>query len=560
MDLKVSSKSCLKSIKTDKTDTNGDISFKNGYALSPVSHFMNLAANSDTFNTTVLDMVGMVIPRTLIDAKRNEHAKLETFRREIMGTVTNCLTPGLVAFSVGIMVYPFLKMKTTLLANDETIDVLEEAWKNAEGTGREKTKNYVKNVLNGVEGLEGEQKWNILNGELNSEKAEKDILSKMVDLIENKKDKENIVSRIVNVIKKSDEKKALEAVENSIGQLIQARNTVKVTVGDKKAETNLGHLLRDIRDVGEHIFKKFDGDNLKTAIQKTKKLNNVKALTALGLIGAIDLAVQFVNRHMTAQKTGKKGFVGYKDYKDCDVAENDPKKKRNLLIKKGLAMLALGILAKKTINLDYKKGLTENLKKLQFQKMFPTMNQIKILYTATVAGRLLAAEDSNEFRESVTRDFFSYINWLVLGNVVTKAIVWNKDKEMINISKPIEEKIQEGSFYDKAKNKSKRFFDWINNTSVKTHHEVIDMSNIKENNLEKYSEEVIKNKIKLLNKATGAGLLYSTIMLGIGIPVINIFLTDKRRKEELAAKQNESCKTVIPEKKYDNQLFAAFIK
>jgi hypothetical protein len=545
MDFKVNSNSSLSNFKSDKK--TGDVSFKNGYALAPVSQFMNLAANSDAFNTTVLDMVGMVIPRTFIDSKRNEHAKLETFRREIMGTLTNCLSPGLVAFAVGVLAQPLLKMETKMLANDDTIEVLEEAWKNAEKIDGDRTKNYVKNVLNGISGLDGDKNWNKLANKINSEKADEQIVSKMVKLIENKNDK-----------------KVLKEIENSIGELIQARKTIKVSFKDsngkdKEINTMLEHLLRDMRDMGEHIFKKFNGDELKTAIQKTKKLNNTKALTALGLIGTVDLVTQFANRRMTSKETGKKGFVGYKDYKDCNISNDDPKKKTNLLIKKGLAMVALGILAKGTIKLGPEKGLSNKLKELQFQKMFPTMNQIKILYTATVAGRFLAAEDSNEFRESVTRDFFSYINWLVLGNIVTKAIVWKNNKDLINIKQDSEYIPKDASRLEKLKSDNKKLWNWIQNTEVKTHHEVLDLVGTEKNGI-KYTEEIVNKKIKSLNKATGAGLLYSTVMLGIGIPIINIFLTDKRRKEQLAALKINHCKTTIHERKYDNQLFAAFIK
>jgi len=511
MNLNIDSNTNLNNYKLGRNIDN-KVAFKGAY----VNSFMNLIANNDAFNAATADIFGMVLPRTYIDAKRNEHAKDETFRREVMGTITHCFLAGIVASGIALAAKPFMKVETNHYVNDDTMDLLKKSWDTAEGTGRDKTRKYVENVFNGIKGLDGEvwksysEEWKKLPEQTKNELG--DPVERMVRLIH----KENTASK----------KEELKKVENTIGAAIKSRSKIKVNIGEgsntKTLETSLDFLVRDMRDMGEYVFTKFadnaNGEAAESAISKLKNLNKAKTVGALGIVCVINLVVQHFNRKLTEKKTGKKGFVGYKDYDQTNVSNDDPNKKRKLLIKKGLAMLALAGLAKGTIN--FKNGI----KGFQFQKLTPTMNQVKLLYTATVAGRFLSAEDDNEFRESCTRDFFSFVNWLVLGNVVTKAIATKAGNNLINYDKT---KLKKDP---KDLNKLERFSNWINNMSVKTHDEVLDI------NAGKMTSEIQK-KTKTLNVAIGAGLLYSIVMLGFGIPILNMYLTNKRRAEELAAKQ-----------------------
>ena len=60
------------------------------------------------------------------------------------------------------------------------------------------------------------------------------------------------------------------------------------------------------------------------------------------------------------------------------------------------------------------------------------------------------------------------------------------------------------------------------------------------NDLNKITNEKLKNdtkkRLKTLNKAQGVGYLFSGLVLGLGIPNLNIYITnrlDKKRKEKM---------------------------
>ncbi|MDD3013349.1 MAG: hypothetical protein PHC34_06560 [Candidatus Gastranaerophilales bacterium] len=539
MDLTIKANCNIYNYSLQKKD-NGNVSFKSN--LGCVSGFMNLAQNNAAFSTGVVDIAGMVAPRTAIDAQRNEHAGAETFRREIMGTLVNNVAPGIFALGIAAAMKPFMKMQTTIWANSETMDLLKEAWDKSGDT-----KEYVKNVLSGVKGLDGD-KWTDLKMSVEKQDI---LINKMTDLIKINRDtvsEKGIIAQLKSKIKTyNDIKKGRKEVEALIGEQIKARNNIKISLnGSTKEplETSLEHLVRDMRDMGEHIFTKAvnKGINIDTAISRLKKVNVTKSAGTLGILCVVDFCVQYVNRKITNKKTGKKGFVGYKDFENGDCELKDSNRKRNLNIGK-----ALGVAALVGLNAVF-IGRKNLVKKLEFKNAFANLNQIRLLFSAAVAGRIVAADDSNELRETSTRDFFSYFNWLVLGGIVAKGVAGKSDSTLLNNK---DEGYKDRKGLDKICH-------WIQDISIKSHSEVLDINSGKLNN-------EVKVKLGILNKSIGAGLVYSTIVLGIGIPILNILLTNKKRDEELAALKLNTAPVLVKNKytykeKLNNQLFAAFIK
>ena len=54
--------------------------------------------------------------------------------------------------------------------------------------------------------------------------------------------------------------------------------------------------------------------------------------------------------------------------------------------------------------------------RMQFNGIVPSIPQLKAVYAFTIASRLMAARDKNELRESLTKDFIGFVNWLILGD------------------------------------------------------------------------------------------------------------------------------------------------
>jgi len=475
------------------------------------------------FSTGLTDVVGMVTPRTAIDAHRNKFAAIETFRREISGTINNNVLPGFVAFAVAAAIQPAMKVKTTIWANSETMDVLNAAWDSAKDENGKKTEDYVRKVFCSIEGRDGE-KWNKFSQEnwdelLNKIKDDKNIhltdpVKKMTELIKNPD------------LSRKQVKEGLKEVQDSIGAVIKAREDIKVNVDKKELNTTLEYLVRDTRDMGVHVFNKYAGKEsgmtINKAISRLKTSNKIKAAIPLAILCTLDFSTQYLNRKKTNKDTGRKGFVGYADFGHNDCEVKDPKEKEKLKLRK---LMGLGALV--GLNLLFMG------KKLEFKNIYPSLDQIKLLYSTTVAGRIVASDDKNELRETCTRDFFSYLNWLVLGNFVTKGIVWSKDtnKSMFNFGTRKDKQITYKSIHDET-NPLRRFWDWSHGTSIKTHSEILDMERSK--TIDAVSKA---KKLKLLNTAIGAGLVYSTVMLGIGVPILNMYLTNKKRTQELAAQK-----------------------
>jgi hypothetical protein len=200
----------------------------------------------------------------------------------------------------------------------------------------------------------------------------------------------------------------------------------------------------------------------------------------------------------------------------------------------GATLFSLGAIS--TITTDPKKLLS----KLQFKGMTPTVSQLKLVYGLTIASRLLSARDKDEFRESLTKDTLGFLNLLVLGTMVTKGVARVFDKSLINVSKE----------------NSKNFFKWLTHSSLKTRDEILytelknrgvatirDGKELPFKELLKLADKSTKGKIRALNIAQFAGYLYSGLVLGIGVPKLNIYMTNKseaKRKAKLAEKEAQN--------------------
>ena len=196
--------------------------------------------------------------------------------------------------------------------------------------------------------------------------------------------------------------------------------------------------------------------------------------------------------------------------------------------------LALGTGALATITTKPSKFLS----KLQFKGMTPTINQLKFVYGMTIMSRLFAARDKDELRESAIKDTLGFLNLLILGSLVTKGAVMalDKSKSLLNTA-------------ETSKNVFKRFI----NSSLKTKDEVLieglkkaGVSTLGEHSkalsfskmmkLLPEADKVTRGKLNVLNLAQLIGYAYSALVLGIGIPRLNIYMTNKREARNAAQK------------------------
>ncbi len=483
--------------------------------LTSVLHILD---TNEMANAVLIDLGAMVGPRTYYDAKhRNVDAGFETFFREISGTFINCLSAGLLALGISHLVtnkiMPDVKLKPNSWFSDDSVKTLNTAWKNS----GENTQKYVRNVFENLSGRDGNNinkftniDWKNVNWvDKNSwlyitwqDEKYKNIpqtlktgdgmINTMAEIIDNK------------AIAKSDKENILKILEFRLTNALGANRDVNIHIGNTKWNEKLQNILRDTYEMGKEIFTDKNID-VEKALKKVSKVNKIKIFGALTGASALGLTNQYINRKLTEKRTGKKGFVGDADYAQKPQTIETKPKDKFLLAKKiaasvGMVAMVLGVMKVKSPK-DF-------VKKLQFTGPVTTGNAIKTVYAATIVGRFMAADNNTELRESVTRDYFGFLNWLVFGGFAAKGVANLLDKKqenLFNITK-----------------KGKGLKHWLNNVNLKTHAEIA----------AKGSEFAKKNLWKL-NVAHISGLLYSGIVLGYLLPMVNAKLAKKGKTQQL---------------------------
>ncbi len=503
-----------------------------------VTGVLRTLTGNEMANAVVLDLGTMVAPRTYFDTKdRNKYAGAETFTREISGTFVNCLSAGLFGSIIAKIAAKSTDKKVKINPkswfSEDSIAVLKNAW---DKSGN-KTEKYVENVLNGITAIDGKNKVSYKASDWaqtewfgeNKWGRYKFDNPKYANVEEKIKTKDGFVQTFKDAIEdknltKRDKKHIFKIFETRLTNALKANNDINVQVGERNLNKNISNLLRDTYDMAHDVFTNKNADTM-AALKKIKKVNNIKIFGALSLASALGISVQKINRKITEKRTGKKGFVGEVDYvkdlQDKKAQKNLPADKKieqtkpekngskklwisKLLASAGMVAMVMGVMRVKSPK-DF-------VKKLQFTGPVSTGNAIKTVYMSTIIGRFLAADSMNELRESVVRDYFGFLNWLVLGGFAAKGVA--------NILDPKRENL----FNIKKEGKGVKH--WLNDLSLKSYEEVA-----------AHGAEFAKKNIKKLNIAQIAGLAYSTIMLGIILPKINTKMTAyKGRKKEVPPK------------------------
>ena len=474
-------------------------------------------------NAVLLDLGAMVTPRTYIDTKkRNKNAGAETFFREISGTFINCLSAGIFAGLISMLavkkVSPEVYVNPKSWFSEDSIRVLKNAWDYSDN----RVEKYVKNVFDNMSGQDGakrarfkdidwqnvewfeENKWN----KYKWDNPKYENLQKVLTT------KKGFIETLANVIQdkdltKKDKKQIFDIFETRLTNALGVNRSVDVEIGKNKLNAALHNILRDTYDMGKDVFTN-KNVNIDAALKKIRRINGIKIFGALSLSSIIGITNQRLNRKITEKRTGKKGFAGDPDYDKNNtqqVANGDNKKAQENKAKKGLLfkkILASAGMIAMTIGVMKVKSPKDFVKKLQFTGPVSTGNAIKTVYASTIVGRFLAADSNNELRESVTRDYFGFLNWLVLGGFAAKGVanLLDKNREnLFNISK-----------------EGKGIKHWLNDISLKTHAEIAAKGKV-----------FAKKNLWKLNVAHVAGLAYSTLALGIVLPLINIKLANRKK-------------------------------
>ena len=496
-----------------KVHNISNLTFK-GPLDGTLTQILRACDTNEMVNAVGLDVGSMVIPRSYYDTKaRNEFAGAETFFREISGTFINCISAGLFAQIISKIaskhIMKDVKTNPASWFSKDSLTTLKGAWEK----GGKNVEGYLNTVFDNLSGRDGhgvnefkninwekiewndEKIWNRINwknskynGIQNRLKTREDFINTLADFIADKD------------IKSDDKQEVLSIMDKRLTNALGAGRDVTVKVGENKVQTTLWNILRDTQDMARDIFANPDIDTDK-AFRKIRKINKIKGAGAITGACLLGLTNQFINRKITEKRTGKKGFVGDIDFTS---AEHEYKKDKTLIFKKlGASAIMLGMVA----SVMRVKNFKEFAKKLEFTGPITSGNAIKTVYAANITGRFMAADNDTELRESMTRDYLGFLNWLVFGGFAAKGVANLLDrtgKNLFNYSK-----------------EGKGLKHWLNDLTLKTHNEVASKG-----------KEFTKKNLWKLNTANAAGIAYSGITLGILLPMLNAKVTKYKSKKQ----------------------------
>ena len=489
-------------------------------------------------NVTALDLSTAIVPRTVIETKEsNAHAGFEAFRRESSGLFVNCLIPSFIVMGMAkLLQRPAMGSfkKTNLVntwANSDSINKVKAFYTNANGSNHEtKVYNTFKNMFGSISGVDA------------SETKEFSKIFEMefdgagnVVKVGNAKINKALKDLTRAVTSDELDKKLIKSAYETIVKETHIAENIKFKGDNTFFSNNLESVCDDTVKLLRGVVKEniTDSTKLESYFKKANKLVNWKSIGGLGIIIPLAISMQPINRWITHKMSGQKGAPIYKDYgQQKEHKELTPKEKRELLAQKFISIGSMIGVAGLSMFMD-----KPSLKMFQFKGLFPTMDQARIISTASFASRMGAAEDRNELREATVRDIATFSSFYFLGDYVAKGIATllehkNKDIHLINRLKET----------DKNANIFKKFWNWAKHTTIKS------------------SDELVTVKDKRLRTVCQIGnIAFSLLALGVFIPIYTRSKTNKKHAEEMAKLDKISTtKDISTNPLKDNKTFKAF--
>lgn len=532
-------------------NTPNQLSFKNSPLDLAVSA-IQLCETNPMINVAVLDLATAIIPRTVVETETNPYAGLEAFRRESSGLIINCMIPGLIVAGVAKMLSGGIMGKKTGMAkcwaNEDTINLVKKYWENASEIAKDskgnilyqdnkqkaKVYNTIKNILADTEGIDGEK--TVYFNDTNKFNFDEEI-KQITDEVFNSKPKAGFLSKEWRENKKTIRKAKRAAKEAGIDYI--ANTPYAKIVSQTHAAENIKikgteYLDKKSGKMVTEYFSQSLGDILGNAPKLLKELasgkfTNVddfahratnlvkgKSILGLGVVLALAFSAQPINRWITKKTSGKEGAPIYKDFTQAQSRQMSAKDKAGLATQKLISASTMVGVALLSIMKSPNPKMFKTIS--QFKGIFPSMDQARIISTATFVSRMLSSQDKNDLREATVRDIATFSAFYFLGDYVSKGIAtgiqaWSKKHpkegkfiELINVKEPL----KEGS------NKLQKFWHWTKNTALKSSDEL---------------SGAIPKKMRAICQL--GNLAFSLLALGILIPKMNRKKTDKEHEKEL---------------------------
>ena len=519
-------------VENNSNRNNKDVKFTGAFeAFSLGLRFLD---TNQAIGANAVDLCSMVIPRTTVDLiNRGPEAGAETARREASGTVNHSLF-GLYG-SIAALAFAMTVNNTfgiradKIFADNETFDIVGKIYHNKihDVNSTDKIGDTLTEVFKSISTSNGIDEKSLSDFEV------KNVVDTMKQALNNVKDQG-----------KGIPKDAKQYLVNYIMQSTGSESNYKLAGFNKSTTTNLPTFIENIFKVSksltsDKVIEAFKNENVfenNTFIKGIKNVNKGRTILGVAIGSLVGMSIQPLNIYITKKKTGSDGFVG--------VEGREKDKSAGFL---GLKAAAAGIFTGSVLAdlLSQKGGL---LKNLQFKGLIPTINQLKLVYGLTIASRFMAARDKDELREAVVKDTLGFLNWLVLGNIVAKGVALGLDKDNSLLKNPAET-----SFFKKAlKTRDEVMMEAMNKmhlSSVTEDGKALKFSEMLKKLPAGEPSKAVRKQLRILNIAQISGYLYSCLILGVGLPKLNIYMTNKSEEKRQAKLAAEKAKKALEEAK-----------
>lgn len=545
-------------------------------AVQASTQTLNFLNTSPAIGACFVDFFSMVMPRTLVDFSRSKDAGMETGFREGAGTVNHALA-GIVGLGAGYAVSAAFNKANgvsshLIFADGNTLDVLThltEQSKTAEGYNAER---YWDSYFRNIEGLnttagktDGEAVWKKLSEE-SIQKAKQTMLDASQETYKSpKKTMAKVKEIIIGETGAGSTFRVVSPkgnIEGSLESITSSAFSFRKAISDKLAK-----LSKEAKTEVKVI------ENIEKFVQGIKNKKAATVVAGLAVPLAIGMSAQPINRYLTKKRTGSEGFVGVEG-REPDHSKGFKFAKIALGLAMGSAMIST-ILKKPTeLYTNIKKAGPEILSKLQYKGMVPTIEQFKFIYGMTIMSRIFAARDKNEMRESGIKDSLGFANWLILGGFVSKLASKAFNKGTMNYNESVH---------------GKGLWNYITKSVEKTHEEILYPA-LKKMNISAFDKEgkvlpfrklmnlMAKNakgtefetlaketasRLKYKNYAQLLGYIYSGVVLGVGIPKLNIAITNhfegKKKANTVNVDKMKVVNDFIKQSEKDSKTFGSFL-
>lgn len=515
----------IKANQNKQQKANNQISFKGAGATA----LLDFLATNPVWGATATDVGFMGTPTTATEIiRRGWGYGFEAGFREYTSTL-NDASVGLYGLMAGSILAGALKKSgitnpQRIFASNESVDVHSSIWKSSKGDMNQ----YIEKYVDSIKGFNPNTKGVDANGYIKvDEKCRQNIIDDMKILAE-----DNLDSKA--------RKKVTQRLNARLVEATGAESELLIEHGGKKVSSSVTTLTDDFYRMTRALKEHGDITKVDNLVSGLKKFGKGRALLGLGTAMAISSCFQPINVWMTKKRTGSDGFGG-----------DETRSKDNSASFKAKKLASMGVMAG-TMLLTLKATPAQFLDRMLFKGTAPTIDQFKGLYGTTILSRMWMGRDNDELREIDIKSILGYLNWLVLGNFVEKGVIMakeNKDNPLLRYNK---ENSKNGFLYKHFGEKIDKFF----NSNITSRREIVTealkaegQSVLNADGSAKKMKELLKDFEKLTNNAAAkknlklktaaqlAGYAYSGIVLGAGVPYLNISVTNhvtKKRNEKNA--------------------------